>query len=359
MQTEEEKAAGAATPTGRPAPTGDFKKWKYAVAGAAVLLVLAAVLGVGYTVYAVKNLSQSGYVLKVAEVLNLPAVRVNGVGIPYYLYVEDINTLKEFYKRAPTGLAPEFSEAELSEQVLSRLIVNAIIKDIAREFKVSVNEDDINEVKQTILVDYDSLEEVELMLATQYGWTMDEYIGKIVKPFVLEKKTGEFFALNEGRPEWEVYQKSPQIRARHILFKVENKAEDSRALVEAKKVLERIKAGEDFASLAAEFSSDATGSQGGDLGWFGRGVMVAEFEAAAFALGPGEVVKEPVKTEFGYHIVKVEEKREIRSFQDLLNDRLYEANVEILINVADPLVGFRAAVEEARSLQELNALELE
>ena len=67
MQTEEEKAAGAATPTGRPAPTGDFKKWKYAVAGAAVLLVLAAVLGVGYTVYAVKNLSQSGYVLKVAE----------------------------------------------------------------------------------------------------------------------------------------------------------------------------------------------------------------------------------------------------------------------------------------------------
>jgi peptidyl-prolyl cis-trans isomerase C len=106
--------------------------------------------------------------------------------------------------------------------------------------------------------------------------------------------------------------KFKQVRASHILVMANADADDAtkkaaRAKIEG--LLKRIKAGEDFAKLARENSDDGSKEQGGDLGLFGQGRMVPEFEKTAFSLQPGEV-SDVVATQFGYHIIKVSERKE-------------------------------------------------
>jgi peptidyl-prolyl cis-trans isomerase C len=92
---------------------------------------------------------------------------------------------------------------------------------------------------------------------------------------------------------------APQVRARHIL--VETKEE-------ADKIIADLKGGAAFEELAKQ-SKDPSSQNGGDLGFFGEGQMVPEFEKAAFALEAGQLTQEPVQTQFGWHVIKVEEKR--------------------------------------------------
>jgi foldase protein PrsA len=131
-----------------------------------------------------------------------------------------------------------------------------------------------------------------------------------------------------------------QVRASHILVADEATAKD---------VKKKLTAGEKFEDLAKEYSTDpGSGQKGGDLGWFGKGAMVKEFEDAAFKLKEGEV-SEPVKSEFGYHIIKVTEtvkpfeemkeslKEEVRNqkiqqpdnIQKALDNAIKDANVEV------------------------------
>ncbi|NWJ23849.1 peptidylprolyl isomerase [Rhizobium sp. RM] len=91
-----------------------------------------------------------------------------------------------------------------------------------------------------------------------------------------------------------------EAHARHILVATED---------EAKEVIKQLDSGKDFAEIAKEKSTDSNKDEGGDLGWFGKGRMVPEFEEAAFGLEKGAYTKTPVKTQFGFHVIKLEDKR--------------------------------------------------
>jgi len=110
-------------------------------------------------------------------------------------------------------------------------------------------------------------------------------------------------------------QQKEQVHARHILVMVKDSDPDS-VKTEARKKIEEVykkaKAGEDFAALAREYSEGPSGPAGGDLGWFGLGAMVPEFEAAAFATRKGEI-SDIIKTQFGWHIIKVEDRKEAKT----------------------------------------------
>lgn len=122
------------------------------------------------------------------------------------------------------------------------------------------------------------------------------YIRQTLEPQITEDKIKERYETltKQFKPEDEV-------RARHILVKTE---------AEAKTILKQLKDGADFAKIAMEKSTDnGSAKQGGDLGYFPKGDMVKPFADAAFAMKPGQLSDKPVKTDFGYHIIKVEDRR--------------------------------------------------
>ena len=115
----------------------------------------------------------------------------------------------------------------------------------------------------------------------------------------------------KNRSEFQIQE---QVQASHILFKTSGKSAESVQKIRqsAEKVLEEARAGKDFAQLARRHSEDGSASNGGDLGFFGRGRMVPEFERAAFGLAKGEI-SGLVTTQFGFHIIKVFEKQAART----------------------------------------------
>ncbi len=122
---------------------------------------------------------------------------------------------------------------------------------------------------------------------------------------VPESSIAEYY---ESHPD--EFTQEEQVRARHILLRVDSRRSDEQAQAQMAGIQQRLASGEDFAELARELSDDpGSKDRGGDLGWFGQGRMIKEFEEAAFAASPGELVG-PVKTSFGLHLIEVQDHRE-------------------------------------------------
>ena len=133
-----------------------------------------------------------------------------------------------------------------------------------------------------------------------------------------------------------MFKQPEQVKASHILIKVEANADQQKkaqAIEKIKQIQEMLKGGQDFAALAKKYSEDkGSGAKGGDLGYFARGQMVKPFENAAFAMKPNEV-SDIVETQFGYHLIKVYDKKpeRILAYDDvksLLAERLRQEKIQ-------------------------------
>ena len=250
--------------------------------GVAIILVLAVAF---YRVYRLGAIDQ--FTGTVASALNLPIANVNGQVISYRNYRADmvaISKMRDYEKKNGGSLGATLTDEQMSDQVLWRLANNILLNEAARTFKVTVETADVEKVRQQMLSQFKSPAEAEKELQDRYGWNLAVYEEKVIKPYVLQQKLAS--AIEGGQTGHEAIR------------------------VQAQKVLDQLKAGADFATLAKQFSQDpGSRDKGGDLGFFGKGEMVPQFEAAAFALKPGEMSKELVESQFGYHIIKVDDRK--------------------------------------------------
>lgn len=211
------------------------------------------------------------------------------------------------------------------EQVLGTLISEKIIDLEAKKHKIEVKDEEIEEKIETMKENFGGEEGLNQAMA-YYGFSMNDLekgmamnikIKKLLGPniSISEEEMKEFFENNK-----EAFGQKEQVKARHILVETED---------EAKEVIKKLKAGEDFAKLAKKYSKDESNKDsGGDLGFFGKGEMVKEFEDAAFSLKVNEI-SEPVKTTYGYHIIEVLDKKEAKEAKyDDNKDKIKEILLE-------------------------------
>ncbi|MEH7126094.1 peptidylprolyl isomerase [Bacillus sp. JJ1503] len=200
------------------------------------------------------------------------------------------------------------------EAVLRELVYEKVL---SKNYKVSDKELDekIDELKEQLgpnfemaLLQYGYKDEAELKDTFRTGLMQEKAAIKDIK--VTEKELKEYY---------DNYK--PQIKARHILV------EDEKTANEVKKKLDE---GAKFEDLVKEYSKDpGSAANGGDLGWFGPGRMVPEFENAAYALKVNEI-SAPVQSQHGYHIIQVTEKKEKKSFDEMKEKMEYDLKVSKL-----------------------------
>ncbi|WP_169566004.1 peptidylprolyl isomerase [Sneathiella limimaris] len=196
---------------------------------------------------------------------------VNGVEIREDEVREVYEGLPAQYKQAPY----QFLKAQLVEQLVSMKVVQSAALDQKYDQQAEFT-DRVDDVKLQLLQEYFLQKKIEEAVTDEA--VKAEY----------DKTTADF------QPEKEVH-------ARHILLEEEDKAKD---------IITQLNEGGDFQALAKEHSTGPSGPNGGDLGYFVKGRMVPEFSEAAFAMEKGAHSTEPVKTQFGWHVILVEDIRD-------------------------------------------------
>ncbi|MCY1641218.1 peptidylprolyl isomerase [Methylorubrum sp. SL192] len=207
----------------------------------------------------------------------------------------------------PAAVPPETVVARVNGQAITAADLAIAAEDPALSLP-GVDEG----AKQNLLVDYmvdlkvgaQAAESAKVGDAPEFKRKLAYFRDKLLLDDYLEREAKKAVTPEAAKALYEQTVKSmkpeEEVRARHILVESED---------EAKKIAARVKGGEDFAKIAGEVSKDpGSKTEGGDLGWFSQERMVKPFADAAFKMTPGQV-SDPVKTQFGWHVLRVEEKR--------------------------------------------------
>lgn len=246
------------------------------------------------------------FALTVAASIGLAACSNPGDEVVVSTSVGDI-TQEEFYN----------SMKDIAgDQLLQQVVVEQILND-----KYKVTDEEIEEELAGVKEQYG--ESYEAVLA-QSNLT-EELLKTNIRFTLLQEKALKDVEVTDEEIEKYYKQASQELNARHILVEDEETAKEIKA---------KLDAGEDFAKLAKEFSTDpGSGAKGGDLGWFTVGMMVPEFNDAAYALEVDKI-SEPVQSEHGFHIIQVTEKRDVKDYGKL-EDKKEEIRESIAATKAD------------------------
>lgn len=306
-----------------------------------------------------------------AKVVDRTLAIVNGEAIMLSEFNKTIDPVMEQYKLiTPAADRSPEKVKELKEKLLDQMIDEKLLKQEAKKEKIRVSkrdvEDGIEQVKKRFATEAEFQKELEkenikmsdfekrikdqimVMKLTEQKMKsgVDNPQEDEVKEFyenIKKKMEGKNLGL-ENKKEEEMNKlakyfsraTSEQIRARHILIQANKNAsmkEKSAARRRINEIKKKIKEGADFTEMVKEYSEDpGSKNRGGDLGYFAKGDMVPEFEKAAFSLKVGEV-SDPVLTDFGYHIIRLEEKRASTSFsfeaaRNDLEQYLYQLKIQ-------------------------------
>ena len=268
----------------------------------------------------------------------------------------DIITLSEVEKRAApelTSLASSAGKDKASErnrilhEALDQLVADKLMDWQLKEQHVEVTDQEVDGAAENLKTqnrfDDKKLEQaLKEQGMTVASWKNDVLRKQLARLKLIRSKVETKIKISEDDIKSE-YQKwarlqadDAELRARHILIRVEPGAtpeQVEQARLRAQKIAEDARQpGVDFAELAKQKGEGASAAEGGDLGYFRRGVMLADFERAAFALKPGEI-SDPVRTDFGWHIIKLEDRRTVpvKSYEEMqpaIREKLRTAQLE-------------------------------
>jgi foldase protein PrsA len=246
---------------------------------------------------------------------------VNGEAITEEEFNADYQVFKTLYEKQlgkdaldQVGQDGKTLEQSLKESILEKLIMERIVAKESDTMNISVSDEEVSEQLASYIDEMGGQEKFDEFLDNN-DITMEFFQDNMKKELLVNKHKVEFLkgidiSEDEAKKFFEENKDNLVIlKASHILVATEE---------EGNAILERLKNGEDFAKIATLESLDTvSAARGGDLGYFGKGAMIAEFEDAAMALKEGEISK-LVKTEVGYHIIKLHERKD--TFEELRDE---------------------------------------